>query len=350
MPTTLQLLRPIAEALDAAHAANVVHRDLKPQNIFLTWDSNGETIPKLLDFGMAKLLGDSPIQTLSGTPMGTPLYMSPEQARGDKVDGRSDVYALGVLAHELLTGRLPITGDSTIVVLMAHILQPPPRMSEVCADLPPAMDEPILRMLDKDPGARPARAGAALADLLAAAERSGIVVPSGMPHLRRPAPAPASLDSQEIGNAPTESAAEDVTRASRPDTAASSTPAIRRGSNMSWPIVGALVALALVAAYFVGGKMTASNLVKRSVNAEAPSQAQAQANLPPRILSSPAPAARAASPAPAVPAAPPTAAGPEPTTPNVVPDRPRPVPVKPKQRAAGLTPRASIPSDLESPF
>jgi serine/threonine-protein kinase len=80
----LELLTPIAEALDLAHAAGIVHRDLKPQNIFLAWDQSGETIPKLLDFGMAKLLGESPVHTVSGTPIGTPLYMSPEQARGEK--------------------------------------------------------------------------------------------------------------------------------------------------------------------------------------------------------------------------------------------------------------------------
>src|SRR5262245_23882324 len=118
--STIQLLRPIAEALDAAHAAGIVHRDLKPQNIFLIWDTNGATVPKLLDFGMAKLLSESPVHTASGTPIGTPLYMSPEQARGDKVDGRSDVYSFGVLCHELLTGQMPINGESTVVVLVAQ--------------------------------------------------------------------------------------------------------------------------------------------------------------------------------------------------------------------------------------
>ena len=75
--TTLQLLRPIAEALDAAHAAGVVHRDLKPQNIFLSWEAGGETVPKLLDFGMAKLLGDSVVNTVSGVPIGTPAKQYP---------------------------------------------------------------------------------------------------------------------------------------------------------------------------------------------------------------------------------------------------------------------------------
>jgi serine/threonine-protein kinase len=185
---TIQLLRPIAEALDAAHAAGVVHRDLKPQNIFLSWDADGETVPKLLDFGMAKLLGESPVHTVSGTPLGTPLYMSPEQARGDLVDGRSDVYALGVLCHELLTGQLPITGENTIAVLMAHIIQKPPGVSQVCSELSPELDEAVLKMLEKKPELRPATASEALSELSFAARRAGSVVPPGPPRLSRPAP------------------------------------------------------------------------------------------------------------------------------------------------------------------
>jgi eukaryotic-like serine/threonine-protein kinase len=190
--TTLQLLRPIAEALDAAHQAGVVHRDLKPQNLFLAWDSGGETVPKLLDFGMAKLLSESAVQTVSGVPIGTPLYMSPEQARGEKVDGRSDVYALGVLIHEMLTGRLPFMGESPLAVLVSHLTVAPPRASEVLPELPTALDEPILQMLHKEPSGRPATAGAAIAGLIAAAESAGCVVPPGMPHLPRPE-APPSL-------------------------------------------------------------------------------------------------------------------------------------------------------------
>jgi serine/threonine protein kinase len=186
VPTALQLLRPIAETLDAAHAAGIVHRDLKPQNIFLAWEPSGETVPKLLDFGMAKLLAESPVHTASGTPVGTPLYMSPEQARGDKVDGRADVYAFGVLCHELLTGSVPITGESAVVVLVAHLMQAPPRVSEVQPDLPSELDAPILQMLEKNPDARPATVGEALHALIRAAERAGYEIPPGVPRLPLP--------------------------------------------------------------------------------------------------------------------------------------------------------------------
>jgi serine/threonine-protein kinase len=186
--TALQLVTPIAEALDLAHGAGIVHRDLKPQNIFLAWDNTGETIPKLLDFGMAKLLGESPVRTVSGTPIGTPLYMSPEQARGEKVDHRSDVYALGVLCHELLTGQLLFTGDTTVAVLMAHIIQTPPAASEVESSLSPLLDAPLLRMLEKDPAKRPASAGEAVAALRKAAEQAGVSLNQGALRLPRPDP------------------------------------------------------------------------------------------------------------------------------------------------------------------
>ena len=185
----LQLLTPIAGALDLAHGAGIVHRDLKPQNIFLAWDPSGDTVPKLLDFGMAKLLGDSPVHTVSGTPIGTPLYMSPEQARGEKVDQRSDVYALGVLCHELLTGHLPFVGDTTVAVLMAHIIQAAPRASETCPEVSPLLDAPLLRMLEKDPMQRPASAGEAIAALRRAAIEAGAELTDAPLRLPRPDPA-----------------------------------------------------------------------------------------------------------------------------------------------------------------
>ena len=188
----IPLLRPIADALDALHAAGVIHRDVKPPNIFLSWESSDEVVPKLLDFGLVKLVADSPIQTASGVPMGTPFYMSPEQCRGEKIDARADVYAFGVICHELLTGRRPFSGDTPTSVLVAHIVQPPPRMSEVRPELAPELDEPVLQMLAKDADQRPSSVGEALKRLEDAAKRAGIELPPSLPHLPRPSSPPES--------------------------------------------------------------------------------------------------------------------------------------------------------------
>src|SRR5262249_11230088 len=101
----LPLVKGIADALDAVHEAGITHRDLKPDNVFLARERDGTYFPKLLDFGIAKLLDEEVAhKTGSGIVLGTPRYMSPEQARGKRADHRSDIYALGVIIHEMLTG------------------------------------------------------------------------------------------------------------------------------------------------------------------------------------------------------------------------------------------------------
>src|SRR5439155_23113250 len=116
--------RAIGRALDAAHAKGIAHRDLKPANVFVSMDEDGRPFPKLLDFGIAKLLSkDMPRlhQTATGATFGTPDYMSPEQCRGSDVDHRTDVYAFGVMTYQLLTGRLPFAGDSVVDVLVQQM-------------------------------------------------------------------------------------------------------------------------------------------------------------------------------------------------------------------------------------
>ncbi|MEZ4438374.1 MAG: serine/threonine-protein kinase [Polyangiaceae bacterium] len=174
----LPLFRSLAKALDAAHAAGIAHRDLKPENVFLARDDEGGVYPKLLDFGIAKLLGDSAAghKTRTGAAMGTPLYMSPEQCRGKGVDHRTDIYSFGVMVHECLTGRLPFDGDSMMDLMFKHAQQPPPPMSAVLPELSPALDAPILAMLEKDAGARPQTLVAAVDALAEAARSVGISV------------------------------------------------------------------------------------------------------------------------------------------------------------------------------
>jgi serine/threonine protein kinase len=319
----LALLTPIAEALDLAHAAGIVHRDLKPQNIFLAWDQSGETIPKLLDFGMAKLLGESPVHTVSGTPIGTPLYMSPEQARGEKVDQRSDVYSLGVLCHEMLTGHLPFVGDTTVAVLMAHIIQTAPRASEVCADLSPLLDAPLLRMLDKKPDERPASAGAAIAALRQAAQEAGIELLTGPLRLPRP-PAESGEHTRGDGTPDTLLDAMLTTERDAPSAASS------QGSPRPlWPFgLGLLVLGALL------------GFVVLRPGPPAP-QAEPSTAAPGHVVAAPVTTPSAIAPALASAAATPSAAPSAAALPSSVPDK------KPKPRTA--TP-ARIPTDLENPF
>jgi tRNA A-37 threonylcarbamoyl transferase component Bud32 len=154
------VLVEVCDALMAAHAEGIVHRDLKPDNIFLAENKAGERTVKLLDFGIAKLLnageGGTPLrQTNTGVPMGTPLYMSPEQCLGRAVDARTDVYALGVILFEIFTGKLPFCGPSYIETVNGHLSQPPPKPTTL-ADVPAALEQLILGCLAKDASARPA--------------------------------------------------------------------------------------------------------------------------------------------------------------------------------------------------
>jgi serine/threonine protein kinase len=152
---TAEIGRQVASALEAAHRVDVLHRDLKPDNIYLVPDPampSGERI-KILDFGLAKLGagGNTQVQNVFGTPR----YMSPEQCRSTRaVDHRGDIYALGCILFELLTGRPPFQGDVRTVI-RAHQTTPPPRVRSVVPDCPPRFDELIDEMLAKDPAARP---------------------------------------------------------------------------------------------------------------------------------------------------------------------------------------------------
>jgi eukaryotic-like serine/threonine-protein kinase len=176
----IPLLRGIARALDAAHAHGIAHRDLKPENVFLVFDEDAGVFPKLLDFGIAKLLGDTAgggHKTRTGTPMGTPNYMSPEQCRGQNVDHRTDIYSFGIVVHETLTGRLPFQGEAVMDLLLKHTTAPAPPLSTVCPDLPQRLDAPLLAMLEKDPDARPPSLVAAIDALGNAAREAGYDIP-----------------------------------------------------------------------------------------------------------------------------------------------------------------------------
>jgi len=149
----VRIARGVAEGLAAAHERGIVHRDVKPQNILLTED--GE--PKLADFGIARSMWLTQL-TRSNVVFGSPHYLSPEQARGLRVDERADIYALGAVLYEMLTGRPPFIGDSPVAVALKHIDERPLPPSVLRADVPEAIDAVVLRALAKDPRRRYASA------------------------------------------------------------------------------------------------------------------------------------------------------------------------------------------------
>jgi eukaryotic-like serine/threonine-protein kinase len=163
------LMEQLCEALQAAHSANVVHRDLKPQNILV----DAEDHIYIADFGLAKTLEPNVTgMTRSGAVMGTPLYMSPEQVEGNPVDHRSDIYALGLIFYEMLTGALPFSGDSSYQLMYQRVNQLPKRPELVIPDLPLYLSRICLRCLEKDPAMRYQNAGDILVDLRTAAASS----------------------------------------------------------------------------------------------------------------------------------------------------------------------------------
>ena len=156
VPRALDVLLQIVDALEAAHDKGVIHRDLKPHNIFVL-ERGDKARVKLLDFGIAKL-ADSDVsvpKTRSGVAMGTAGYMSPEQARGKNVDHRTDIYALGCVAYEMLLGRIPFVADTAIDILAMHLAAAPPSPRTLWATVPSGVEKIMLQMLSKEPDGRP---------------------------------------------------------------------------------------------------------------------------------------------------------------------------------------------------
>jgi serine/threonine-protein kinase len=162
LPEAAHIFRQIADALSYAHDQGIIHRDVKPVNVLM--DRSGR--PILSDFGIAKVLASSHEQlTRPGAGVGTPEYMSPEQCMGGQVDGRADIYALGVMLFEALTGRTPFIGDNYPALAHSHLYEPPPPPSRFNPTLPAPVERVILTALMKDPAQRYQRASE-LADAL----------------------------------------------------------------------------------------------------------------------------------------------------------------------------------------
>ncbi len=169
-----EIISQVCAALDEAHRYNIVHRDIKPDNILVDLRSSKPEVT-VLDFGIAKLRGDSPgALTQTGSVLGTPHYMSPEQCLGEELDGRSDIYSLGIVLYEMLTGVVPFNAPISTAVVVQHVNQAPPSLRGLNPAIPWTVERAVLHALEKKPEARPATPGAFATELTAAVATSGV--------------------------------------------------------------------------------------------------------------------------------------------------------------------------------
>jgi len=156
----IEIARQIADGLHAAHELGIVHRDLKPDNVIVARTRSGKEVPKVVDFGIAKALSETPQDALtrSGLVIGTPEYMSPEQLLGDPVDARADIYSLGCIVYQMLTGSAAFAGDTREQMIRRRLHESPPHVRDIDANLPGRLDTLIVHMLARSPDDRLASA------------------------------------------------------------------------------------------------------------------------------------------------------------------------------------------------
>ena len=207
MREILGYMRDTLSGLAFAHNKGIVHRDMKPGNIFLAREPDGSTVAKILDFGISKLLSQGDVgkkpgeNTMAGAFLGTPAYMSPEQAKGnfDDVDQRSDIYSCGIIMYKMLTGMIPFKGETFVEVLHNVIFAPVPPPSFIRESLPGAIDDIVIKAIAKNPGERYPDCQAfigAIDGLLSASDEKSFTAGDGGP---RAAPTPpGGKDDREI--------------------------------------------------------------------------------------------------------------------------------------------------------
>lgn len=249
-PRVATLAAQVLEALAEAHKLGVIHRDIKPNNIFLCHDAQGREFVKVFDFGIAKVSGTGSLTetaklSLQGGVMGTPVYMSPEQCRGETLTPASDFYSLGIVLYELLTGQVPFDDENPVQILLKHNRDPVPPLPEAIAQAP--LGRAIARALQKEAHDRYETAedfAAAIAGKPVPTRLSSATPAAGMPVVSLPRELPASLANAPAatGSEPPPDLAALMQQAARGDEPAA--PALSGAA--LWAVVAA-IALLLVA-------------------------------------------------------------------------------------------------------
>jgi serine/threonine-protein kinase len=174
----ISIMLQTSDAVAAAHDAGIIHRDLKPSNILITQRADQPAAVKVLDFGIATFSADDDEEATAlahtNTVIGTPRYMSPEQHNGNDLTPAADVYSLGVILYEMLTGMVPFSGSTPAEIAQKHANNPPHSLREIVAAIPDDVEHDVLHALEKQPADRPANAGAFRRELLDTAERLGL--------------------------------------------------------------------------------------------------------------------------------------------------------------------------------
>jgi serine/threonine-protein kinase len=310
------LLQTVA-AVMAAHDHGVLHRDLKPDNIFLADGAGGRTVVKIVDWGIAKLVDTMPVavgMTTTGVMLGTPQYVSPEQARGKKLDARTDIYSLGAIAYEMFLESPPFVADNVADVIAMHLREAPPTPSDVWPDVPASLERLMLAMLEKDPDIRPSLTEVALTlelvrdDLqarVAPVTRRRMAVGSLPPHA---SPLTGALDVPMVARASASATPShlmiqpdlsgDMPKIAEPyeDEPANDPP---RAARWPWAVAAALVGAAVIAAIVV---LAGGRAAPAAIQASEPRHAAAPAT------KTPAPAPAATAPAATAPASAPVTA------------------------------------------
>jgi eukaryotic-like serine/threonine-protein kinase len=232
-PKAAEIAQEVAEALAAAHAHGVIHRDIKPANIMITRE--GKVL--VMDFGIARMISGPETAPQTSAVMGTASYLSPEQAQGHSVDARTDIYSLGVVLYEMLTGRPPFTGDSPMAIAYKQVNANPEAPSSVNPDVPPELDAVVMRALSKNPANR-YQTGQEFADDLERARTGGHVLATPL--------LPASGEATQV--------------ISRPQPTSVLPPQVeeRGGSRKAW--VGALIAIVIMALLAAGAYLVVTML------------------------------------------------------------------------------------------